>query len=130
MRSVFAFPSGRRADAEAALDAIGARAADGAWHVEDVLWARIETQAEGLYADWLYDDVMALAAATGAVPTWAVIADASGRVPGHAEVLMLLRAVLAGGGVALDDYSGRPWTLGEVEAGRSVERGRRFFEPA
>lgn len=78
----------------------------------------------------LYDDVVALERAVGAVPSWAVIADVSGRVPGDTEVRSLLRAVLAEGGVAVDDYSSHPWTLDEVEAGWLLAEGRRFFDPA
>lgn len=78
----------------------------------------------------LYDDVVTLERAVGAVPSWAVIADVSGRVPGDTEVRSLLRAVLAEGGVAVDDYSSHPWTLDEVEAGWLLAEGRRFFDPA
>ena len=110
---------------------MGARCAYdyGELRVDGVLYVRTRTQESGLYGDWLYDDVVALERAFGAVPSWAVIAVVSGRVPGDTEVRALLRAVLVGGGVAVDDYSSHPWTLDEVEAGRSPVERRRFFDP-
>ena len=132
MRAVFVFPRAPQEAVDQILDRLGPPGADqyGEWRVDGVLCVQTQTQEAGLYADWLYDDVVALERAFGAVPSWAVIADVSGRVPGDTEVRALLRALLAGGGVAVDDSSSHPWTLGEVEAGWLPAERRRFFDPA
>lgn len=132
MRAVFAFPSASQEAVEQVLDSLGPPGADehGEWRVDGVLCVQTRTQEAGLYADWLYDDVVALERAVGAVPSWAVVADVSGRVPGDTEVRALLRAVLSDGGVAVDDYSSHPWTLEEVDAGWLPAERRRFFDPA
>lgn len=41
----------------------------------------------------------------GALPSWAVQIDVSGRVDGHVEVMSLLLVLLGSGGVAVDDYT-------------------------
>lgn len=132
MRAVFVFPRAPQEAVEQILDRLGPPGADefGEWRVDGVLCVQTRTQEAGLYADWLYDDVVALERALGGVPSWAVVAGVSGRVPGDTEVRVLLRAVLADGGVTVDDYSSHPWTLEEVEAGWLPGEGRRFFDPA
>jgi hypothetical protein len=95
---------------------------------EEVLVERtIPTLCGHLFADWEPDDVAVLEAVVGHRPTWAVQVDISGRIDGTAEVHQLVALLLERGGVAIDDYSGHPWTLQEIESGAVID-GLRFFD--
>ncbi|MFC0552705.1 hypothetical protein ACFFHJ_17605 [Planotetraspora thailandica] len=52
--------------------------------------------------------------------------EVSGRVDGTAEVRHLTLALLAQGGIAMDDYSDHLWTAEEVADDRAVD-GLHFF---
>jgi hypothetical protein len=51
----------------------------------------------------------------------------SGRVPGDAEVRTFVLALLAKGGVAVDDYSSHCWTASEIAEGCKFN-GLGFFD--
>ncbi|GGN59131.1 hypothetical protein GCM10010112_13740 [Actinoplanes lobatus] len=117
MRTVFAFPAGRRADTVALLT-----------HPRDGLYISIEDEGNGtLYVDWDPDELAVLEEAVGHRPGWAVQIDISGRIDGTAEVHDLLAVLLADGGVAFDDYTTHAWTLPEIQNGTAVD-GLRFFD--
>jgi hypothetical protein len=136
MRSVFLFPTGAsRNDTEVRLDTLGQRRElpdqlGFEWLVDECLYVRIGTASESLYADWDTGDLMALTSATGGLPSWALIVDVSGRIPGFDEVARFLRAVMGTSGYAMDDYSNRVWTLAEIMDAEFSEHGRRFLSPA
>jgi hypothetical protein len=134
VRSVFAFPTLPRADVEACLDRIGQRS-DGipghrGWIIDRRLWVRVQTDDEGLYADWDADALAALRRAVGSRPRYAVIADVSGRIPGYREVASFLQVVIGRGGHARDDYTDDFWTYEQIAADRRTADGRLFFHNA
>jgi hypothetical protein len=127
MRSVFVFPPGERAETVASLDRHLPEQRD-PWTVEGNLYIEIDDEQTGyLFSDWEPDDVVALEAAVGHRPTWAVQIDISGRIDGTTEVHQLVELLLEHGGVATDDYSAHPWTVQEIKSG-AVNDGLRFFD--
>ncbi|MEU1300000.1 hypothetical protein [Streptomyces shenzhenensis] len=127
MRSVFVFPAGERGETVASLDRHLPEQRD-PWTVEGNLYIEIDDEETGyLFSDWDPDDVVALEAAVGRRPTWAVQIDVSGRIDGTTEVHQLVELLLQPGGVATDDCSTHAWTLQEIKTG-AVNDGLRFFD--
>ncbi|MGI5440036.1 hypothetical protein ACQEV4_22425 [Streptomyces shenzhenensis] len=127
MRSVFVFPAGERAETVASLDRHLPEQRD-PWTVEGNLYIEIDDEeTDYLFSDWAPDDVVALEAAVGRRPTWAVQIDVSGRIDGTTEVHQLVELLLQPGGVATDDCSAHAWTLQEIKTG-AVNDGLRFFD--
>lgn len=94
------------------------------------LYVSIESTTDDLaplYCDWEPAAVEGLRTALGQVPEWSVAADISGRIPGDVEVRALVLALLAEGGVALDDYSDHCWTASDIAENRTRD-GLRFFD--
>jgi hypothetical protein len=133
MRSVFVFPRCSRGDVEAQLEVLGQRrdlpAVGTEWVVGGALYIVVRTEAQGLYLDWEDDDVEAISSSMGGRPSWALVVDVSGRIPGHEEVRHFLAAVIGTGGFAVDDYSNHTWTSAEIAANTAIGDGRRFFRP-
>ncbi|MEU1599974.1 hypothetical protein ABZ468_46140 [Streptomyces sp. NPDC005708] len=127
MRTVFVFPAGERAETIAALDR-HLNQQRHPWTLGGNLYIDIDEEPNGcLFCDWEPDDVSVLDGAVGFHPTWAVQIDISGRIDGTAEVHQLIALRLEHGGVAIDDYSARPWTVQEIESGAVID-GLRFFD--
>ncbi|MEN3356489.1 MAG: hypothetical protein V7637_471 [Mycobacteriales bacterium] len=128
MRSVFAFPVRPQGEIQALLDQAGQRSeivpGRVEWIIDNVLWIRVRADVEGLYADWDSDAIVALTTAVGSRPSYAVIADVSGRVAGHPEVACFLHVVIGSGGHAMDDYSEDVWTYEQITAGVRATDGR------
>lgn len=126
MRSVFVFPGLERAAVVALLDRLSPDQRH-PWLVYGCLYPDLTGEDEHLYADWEPAAVRALSDACGGRPSWAVHVDVSGRVDGTAEVRRLTSALLARGGVAMDDYSDHAWTAEQIADDVTVD-GLRFFD--
>jgi hypothetical protein len=122
LRTVFVFP---RVGREETIRRLGVLAAAHVlanqvteWILDDVLWIRLLDSNAGLYDDWEPGLRKALARAQGgALPSWAIIVDVSGRVSGQDQVRRLIAAVAAADGHVLDDHDGEIWTAFEVTSG-------------
>jgi hypothetical protein len=74
------------------------------------------------------EDLAALEQALGSQPEVSVVADVSGRVPGHAEARAFVECLLTRfHGVASDEFSSHWWTLSEIRSGAKVD-GHHFFD--
>ncbi|MEV4299409.1 hypothetical protein [Microbispora rosea] len=126
MRSIFVFPDVEQVAVAALLDELspGQRHP---WLVDGCLFVWLTTEGECLYLDWESQAVRSLTRACGHRPGWALQVDVSSRVDGTAEVRSLTLALLAQGGIAMDDYSDHPWTANEIANDAAVE-GLRFFD--
>ncbi|WP_203885856.1 hypothetical protein [Planotetraspora kaengkrachanensis] len=124
MRGVFLFPDIEQAAVVALLDerSPGQRHP---WFADGCLYVWLTT--EDLYLDWEPETVGSLTRACGRLPEWMLEVEVSGRVDGTAEVRRLTSALLAQGGIAMDDYSDHPWTAEEV-ADDTAAGGLRFFD--
>ncbi|WP_326783459.1 hypothetical protein [Streptomyces sp. NBC_00151] len=126
MRTVFIFPGGEMAATTTTLDRLFDGQA-GYW-TDSKLYINLENERDGqLFADWEPDDVRRLEASLGSRPSWALQVDISGRIDGAAEIRNLASCLLQEGGVAVDDYSDRCWTLHEIESALQVD-GLGFFD--
>jgi hypothetical protein len=63
----------------------------------------------------------ALATPVGALPDWGVTCDITGRIPGDEQIRAFVLALLADGGVAMDEYSDHCWTASDITQGRRVD---------
>ncbi|MGC4805436.1 hypothetical protein [Micromonospora sp. DT233] len=126
MRSVFVFPALELAAVVALLDRLspGQRHP---WLLDGCLYGELTSEDDGLYLDWEPAAVLGLSRACRRRPGWALRVDVSGRVDGTAEVRRLTLALLAQGGIAMDDYSDHPWTAAEIADDVAVD-GLRFFD--
>ncbi len=74
------------------------------------------------------EDFAILERALGRRPDVSVVADVSGRVPGHTEVRAFAECLLTRfRGVVDDEFARHGWTLAEIRAGTTVE-GHHFFD--
>lgn len=127
MRTVFVFPTGERDQTIASLDRHLPQQRE-PWTLDGNLYIDIDDEETGcLFSDWDPEDMAILEAAVGHHPGWAVQIDISGRIDGTAEVHHLVAMLLEHGGVAMDDYTDRPWTLPEILSGAVID-GLRFFD--
>lgn len=137
MRSVFVFP---RADIDRTRERItrlGSPAQHDPWVIETAddpkdnpaIYVEIYTTAHGapLYCDWEPEAMAALRAAMGELPWWSVTGDVTGRIDGGPQVRAFVLALLANGGVAMDDYSDHCWTAEEIAGDVRVD-GLTFFD--
>lgn len=98
------------------------------WVMDGNMYVNVVDERDGLlFIDWEGEHVEMVQEAMGYRPTWAVQVDVSGRVDGTAEVRQLAVHLLAGGGVATDDYSDHCWTRQEI-ADSVVVEGLRFSD--
>ncbi|MEV0427741.1 hypothetical protein [Micromonospora sp. NPDC050495] len=126
MRTVFIFPDMEQAAVVALLDRLspGQRHP---WRVDRCLYGELTSEDEYLYLDWEPEAVRGLSRACGRRPSWALQVEVSGQVDGTVEVRRLTLALLAQGGIAMDDYSDHPWTADEI-ANDVAAGGLRFFD--
>ena len=137
VRSVFVFPQADLDWVRQELARVAREEPDGRWLVDAAdgsgsaaLYIELESTTDDvapLFCDWEPAAVERLRAALGRVPEWSVTADVSGRIPGGEEVRAFVLALLAKGGVAIDDYSDHPWTAAEIAENRTRD-GLRFFD--
>jgi len=74
------------------------------------------------------DDFDRLERALGKRPDISVIADVSGRVPGHVEIRAFVECLLTRfRGIAYDELALHCWTLSEIRSGATVD-GHQFFD--
>lgn len=127
MRTVLAFPAGERSATVASLDRHLPEQRE-PWTLDGNLYINIDDEQTGyLFCDWDPEEVAILDAVIGHHPTWAVQIDISGRIDGTAEVHQMIALLLEHGGVAMDDYTPRLWTLPEIVSGTVID-GLRFFD--
>lgn len=83
---------------------------------------------DDLTAEAKPEELEALIASLGMMPSVTVMADVSGRVPGDVEVREFAAFILSEfRGVAWDDYTCHCWTLSEIQSGVKAE-GHTFFD--
>jgi hypothetical protein len=128
MRSVWIFPALPKAEAENLLNKVGLRrevsgyGAD--WVVAGGLFVDLKTN--DLFDWWEEEDIAGLTTKIGERPTWGLMVDVSGRMPGYPEVCALLELLIGQAGHAMDDSDG-VWTFAEISADSARPGGRRFF---
>jgi hypothetical protein len=118
MRTVFAFPTAPRHAIIELLDQMMPPRWQGRWTDGNLFVGLEDERDDGLFGEgdgWEPEEVRLVDEALGRHPTWAVVADVSGRIDGTDEVRAFLAQVIEDGGVALDDYSNHCWTLREIQ---------------
>ncbi|MFD3948041.1 hypothetical protein [Streptomyces sp. NPDC058579] len=126
MHSVFVFPAGESTATAARLDRL-MPGKDGYWSDGKLFIDLMDEQGGHLFVGWTPEDVRLLDSTLGHRPAWALLVSVSSHIDGTAEIRALLSHVLEAGGVAVDDYSDRCWTLEEIDTECKVD-GLGFFD--
>lgn len=119
--NAFVFPATPRSEVTQLLDEL-AVAGHGAWSTDTRLIIWLMDEANGLYQDWEPEDIANLEQAVGERPEWAV--QINYRISRRAGLAALAVALLADGGVAVDDFCSHVWTAAELQTDTVISGGR------